>query len=368
MKIEVHKAMSEPLARMLRGWMSVAPSETGVCGEHDPRWLTVLERGLGHRPYVVVAKRDTVAGGDVSSGVAGFLPLALVSSRLFGRFLVSLPYINRAGVAAEDEKTAQALVEKAVELADELGVKYLELRHHVRVPGHEKLGFQRDEKQRMVLELPPDEEALWQAVGAKVRNQVRKGDKSELAIHWGRGPDCEAELAGFYEVFAVNMRDLGTPVYGRRLFREILSAFGDAAEIAVVKLGEQAIAGALLIHDEAGVGRAASTAVPSASSLRAFNNTNANMWMYHKLLLRAMERGSGEFDFGRSSEGSGTYRFKKQWGAEPQPTIWQYYLREGDVNAMRPDSAKNQRRVEMWKKLPVWVTRLAGPRIVRGIP
>ncbi len=92
------------------------------------------------------------------------------------------------------------------------------------------------------------------------------------------------------------------------------------------------------------------------------------MWMYHKLLERAIERGSEEFDFGRSSTDSGTYRFKKQWGAKPQPTVWQYHLRHGDIDAVRPDSPKYRRRIETWQKLPVWLTRLIGPPIVRGIP
>ena len=90
--------------------------------------------------------------------------------------------------------------------------------------------------------------------------------------------------------------------------------------------------------------------------------------MYHHLLCRAIERGAGRFDFGRSSEDSGTYRFKKQWGALPIPTVWQYHVRRGDINAVRPDSPKYKRRIETWQKLPVWVTRLVGPSIVRGIP
>jgi hypothetical protein len=90
--------------------------------------------------------------------------------------------------------------------------------------------------------------------------------------------------------------------------------------------------------------------------------------MYHQLLCRAVEKGSKEFDFGRSSEGSGTYRFKKQWGATPHSTVWQYHLRDGDAEEMRPDSPKYRRRIELWQKLPVWVTRMVGPAIVRGIP
>ena len=110
------------------------------------------------------------------------------------------------------------------------------------------------------------------------------------------------------------------------------------------------------------------TEVPSASCLRAFNRMNANMFMYQHLLFRAIERGSHTFDFGRSSKESGTFKFKKQWGALPYPAVWQYYVRQGNPEDLRPDSEGNQRLIRIWQRLPVWLTRLMGPTIVRGIP
>ena len=240
-------------------------------------------------------------------------------------------------------------------------VQYLELRHDQATP-HNHLGSQRDEKMRMVLELPDSADALWERLHSKVRNQIRKGDKSELSIRWG----TLDLLDDFYQVFAINMRDLGTPVYGRKLFHEILTQLQGDAELAVIDYQGRSIAGALLIYDKQF--GAPSTQVPSASSLREFNRTNANMWMYHRMLLRAIERGSQKFDFGRSSVDSGTYKFKKQWGALPHPTVWQYHVRRGDINAVRPDSPKYRRRIETWQKLPVWLTKMVGPTIVRGIP
>lgn len=326
-------------------------------GEHDPRWLDVLHQALGHRPYCLLAR-------DAQRQIVGYLPLAYVSSLLFGRFLVSLPYLNRAGVVSSDTHVAAALLDHACDLADQLGVQYLELRHGSPIE-HARLNACRDEKVRMVLELPSDESALWQVIDAKVRNQIRKGDKSDLSFFIG-GVEC---LDDFYHVFAVNMRDLGTPVYGKRLFERILKEFPERAELVVVRTPVQPVAAALLIHDPPMAhGQPAMTQVPSASSLRRFNATNCNMWMYHRLLLRAMERGSRRFDFGRSSVDSGTYRFKKQWGAQPQPTLWQYYLRQGTLDSARPDNPKYRRKIQAWQKLPVWITRIIGPGIVRGVP
>ncbi|MFN9918124.1 MAG: GNAT family N-acetyltransferase, partial [Pirellulaceae bacterium] len=123
-------------------------------------------------------------------------------------------------------------------------------------------------------------------------------------------------LPDFYRVFAHNMRDLGTPVFSKQLFHSILTEFADLAEICVVRLRQAPLAAALLIHQH-GV-----TEVPSASSLRTFNHTGVNMWMYHHLLARAITKGSELFDFGRSTQDSNTYRFKAQWNATASPSVW----------------------------------------------
>lgn len=357
--------IGDALAGELRRFLADAPAGYGACHEHDPGWLSVLRGAMGHKTMALVM-RETADGP-----VVGYLPLALVSSRLFGRFLVSLPYLNRAGIVAADEAARVALLAEAVALADKLRVQYLELRHHEHTLSHSSISHNRDEKPRMVLELPPGAgvhpgagvtDGLWDGYSAKVRNQVRKGDNAGLTIRFGGGQ----LLDDFYSVFSTNMRDLGTPVYPRCLFASILDTFGGNAELAVVRHENAPVAGALLVYGRsAGVEE---SQVPSASCLRSANHTNANMWMYHKMLQRAAGRGASRFDFGRSSPDSGTYRFKRQWGAQPVATTWQYYLRYGDVGAVRPDNPKYQRRIAAWQKLPVWVTRLVGPRIVRGIP
>ncbi len=352
--VEVASWPSDRLYQEVSAWLSQCDASTGVCCEHDPRWLGVLADGLGHEPYMIVARRGRV--------IRGYLPLVLVRSRWFGRFLVSLPYLNRAGVVTDDAAAGRAMIDEAVRLAERVDARYLELRHGQQPTEHEALGQRVDAKVRMVMPLPADVDYLWKTLNAKVRNQVRKGQQHALRLQWGGGE----LLDDFYDVFAVNMRDLGTPVYPRQLFAQILQRFPDDAELAVVYHEDQPIAGALLVHDHSH--GQATTQVPSASSLRQFNHTNANMWMYYHLLERAVQRGSTAFDFGRSSVDSGTYRFKKQWGALPQPTIWQYHVRHGEISDVRPDNPRYQRRIAIWQRMPVWLTRLVGPSIVRGIP
>ncbi len=316
---------------------------------HSQAWVNTVADGLRQRAYVLQAKR--------SGNVTGILPLFLVSGPIFGRFLVSIPYINTGGAWATDDESAVKLVDHACDLADELDVRYLELRHETPVK-HPKFNFERTEKKHMRLALHETPEALMKSYRSKLRSQIKKSGQYDLEHEFGG-----IELVDtFYAIFARNMRDLGTPVFPKRLFQAMCREFGDDAEICVVSQKGTAVASGILVHQNG------MTEVPSASCLREFNRTNANMFMYRYLLERAIQRGSHTFDFGRSSEGSGTYKFKAQWGAKPCEAVWQYYVRKGSPEEMRPDDSGKQRLIQLWQKMPVWLTKIVGPPIVRGIP
>ena len=316
---------------------------------HDLRWLAALSRGQGHTPLVIEA-RD-------ANRLTGLLPLALVQSPWFGKFLVSLPYVNSAGPLPAGTSAEQALIDRAVQLADELNVRYLELRGEHEI-AHSTLGEMNTSKVHMRLALPATSDSLLAGFKSKLRSQIKGALKHDFQVAWGG-----RELLGDYHgVFARNMRDLGTPVYPRGFFAAILEAFPLHAELCVVRLAGQPAAAALLVHGQS------VTEVPSASSLRSLNSTGVNMVLYWRLLSRAIERGQATFDFGRSTEGGGTYKFKQQWGAQPTPAVWQYYVRQGSAHAMRPENGTFGLAIRLWQKLPLWIANAAGPSIVRGIP
>ena len=314
-----------------------------------PEWLTILANGLDHQPYAL----EVV----VQNRTFGFLPLAFVESRLFGRFLVSLPYLNSNGVIAQSPDVAKVLLDRAVALAEELNANHVELRHETAI-GHAAFPGLLTSKVQMRLSLPGNVEKLWKGFDSKLRNQIRKGEKSNFALSWG-GLD---QLDAFYDVLSRNMRDLGTPIFSRRLFESILTIFPRDAELCILRDGSKPIAGALLLHGP-GV-----TEVPSASSLRDYNSSCVNMVLYARLLERAAERRQAIFDFGRSTTDGPTFNFKKQWGAKPSPTAWQFHLRAGPAGEMRPDNPRYQQVIRLWQRLPVKLTQLIGPTIVRGIP
>jgi len=328
-------------------WQSELPTVDHPA--HDLRWLNALRRGLGHFPQVIEARQ--------AERLVGLLPLALVKSPWFGRFLVSLPYVNSAGLMAQPTSVESALIDRATRLADELKVRYLELRNE-RELVHPELTEKNTSKVHMRLALPPTAEALLASFKSKLRSQLKGALKHEFDVRWG----SHDLLSDFYRVFSRNMRDLGTPVYPRGFFAAILDEFAGDAELCVLRLSGQVAAAALLVHGQS------VTEVPSASSLRSLNSTGANMAMYWHLLVRAIERSQQTFDFGRSTEGSGTFKFKAQWGAEPSPAVWQYHVRQGSARAMRPDNGQFGLAIRIWQRLPLWLANAVGPAIVRGIP
>jgi serine/alanine adding enzyme len=316
---------------------------------HLYAWRRIIESSFGHQSYYLMCDGG---GGEV----AGVLPLARVRSRLFGDFLVSLPYVNYGGVCANDCDGHRALVDAGVALARDLGVNHLELRTEA-ADGGELVT--RSRKVSMRLRLPENADALWTMLGTKLRNKIKRAEREKVTIRFGR----EDELDSFYHVFAINMRDLGTPVYSKRLFASVLRELPESTWIGTVYLESEPVAAGLL------VGFRESIEVPWASSLRRVNPLRLNTLLYWHLLKFSCEHGFRLFDFGRSSPGSGPYEFKRQWNPEAVDLHWQYWVPPGaPLPELSPDNPKFQLAVRMWQRLPVPLTRLIGPSIVRNIP
>ncbi len=328
-------------------WDAFVRGRADATGYHLSGWRSVFENGLGHRTHYLAARAE--------NGLEGVLPLVEVRSRLFGRALSSLPYVNYGGVLGGDGASS-VLLDAAQDIARRNGLEYVLFRHRARVFPHLPV---RTHKVTMVLPLTGDADAMWNSLDRKVRNQVRKAEKSNLTLSSG-GIEL---LDEFYAVFARNMRDLGTPVYGRRLFAAMLESFPSAARIHIVTHDGRTIAGALS-YEYGGT-----IEVPSASSLRESRALCPNHLMYWSIIKDACARGLGVFDFGRSTPNDGTYQFKQQWGAVEEPLAWEYaMLRDGDVPADDRHSSKFRASIEVWRRLPVGVASWAGPRLARLVP
>lgn len=329
-------------------WDAFVTMHPDATGYHLWAWRRVFEQAFGHETCYLAARRDRE--------VVGVLPLVAFRSWLFGRFMVSLPFVNYGGVLASDARATAALLDAATQAASERGCRHLELRHTSRLLPALPV---KQHKVGMMLALETDVTRAWEKLDRKVRNQVRKAQKSELVSAVGG-----AELLDeFYLIFAENMRDLGTPVYSRAFFERVLQEFSDAARVHVVRKGVTPVAAGITFAHRRTI------EVPWASSLKAYRALCPNNLLYWSIIEHAVAGGFATLDFGRSTPNEGTYDFKRQWGAVPSPLFWEYALVSADTMPdQSPANPKFKSAIELWKRLPVPVATAIGPHIVRSIP
>jgi serine/alanine adding enzyme len=329
-------------------WDSFLGQQEGSTFCHLSGWRSVMEDILGHECHYRVA----VNGEGEWEGV---LPLVQVRSRIFGHYLLSMPFLNYGGPIGTPA-ARERLSEDAVELARESSVDLLELRGRG-VPPDAPL-TRVDRKVTVVLDLPDDPEVLWKDVlKSKVRSQVRRPQKEGMEARFGLD-----QVEPFYSVFTENMRDLGTPVLPRGLFERIAEAFPNEVEFGCVYLGDAPVA--------AGCGFAwnGEFEITWASSLREFNRLAPNMLLYWAFMERMIERECSSFNFGRCTPDGGTHRFKKQWGGEDESLPWGQWSPSGISETPNPDRPLFQMATKAWSRLPLPIANRLGPVLARNLP
>jgi FemAB-related protein (PEP-CTERM system-associated) len=340
--IAVHKLEEADFAR----WDAYVEATPEATFFHRAGWQSVLERAFGHRTHFLFAERD----GEI----VGVLPLAQIKSLLFGHSLASLPFCVYGGIVSQDSQVAAALRQKACELAQELNVDALELRNR-----------QASDTDWPVKELyytfrkaiDEDDEVNLKAIPNRQRAMVRKGIKEGLQSEW------DESSGRLYRVYSESVRNLGTPVFSSRYFNVLQDVFGSDCSILMITHEGQDIAGVMSFYfrDEVLPYYGGSTA--AARSVKGVNH-----FMYWELMRRSAAQGYRLFDFGRSKAGTGPYSFKKNFGFEPQPLPYEYFLVNSeavpDVNPLNP---KYQLMIKVWSRLPLPVANLVGPFLARDL-
>lgn len=365
-------------------WDRFATGQPNACLYHAFAWHDVIQTSYGHPTYYLAAfsdnakpdsdaykemafpERQVVPSTDYSRFV-GLLPLVQIKSWLFGNSITSIPFFDSGGLLVSDQVAEKSLLLNTLKLAEKLKATSIDIRQNY------QLGeFVDDEKNhlegwklslltnkvRMVISLPETPELLMKSFPAKLRSQIRKPIKEGLSVKIGG-----TELVNdFYTVFLENMRDLGSPVHSKKFIIETLKAFKQTANLFVVYHDQAPLAGSMTI------GFKDTLANPWASSLRRYSPLAPNMLLYWSMLEYACQQGYQFFDFGRSTPGEGTYKFKEQWGAKAAPLYW-YRLSKANEQSLggQPNKDKMSKVIEYWKKLPVPLTQVIGPRVRKYI-
>ena len=314
---------------------------------HLLAWKRVVQDAFGHQPHYLMAVR----GG----GIEGVLPLFQVRGLLGGRALISVPYAVYGGICAEAPAAKEALLAAATERARRVGARYVELRHRA---GQEMALPTKSLYVTFARPISASEEENLEAIPRKQRRMTRQGAKHGLRSEIGH-----QHLDAFYEIYAASVHNLGSPVFPRRLFHALVAEFGKECELLTIWRNDEMLSGVLtLLYEDQALpyyGGARREALPYA----------INDFMYWELMCHVAGAGYRVFDFGRSREGTGPYNFKRHWGFEPQPLPYQYALLDGaTMPNMSPSNPKMRLAVEAWKRLPLSLTKRAGPLLTRFLP
>lgn len=361
-------------------------SQSHSCIYNSIGWTSAIEKSYDLRSYTFFLNKNLdiyyssnpfIRKGDKINGYISMIHI----KGWFSDALVSMPFCDAGGIIAIDERSERILIEKSLRIASDLNIPILELRQYQSLScmndcefvDQGDLGRPQEIKSvagwyvsqmpyknrvRMILYLPDSSNFLMKSFKSKLRNQILKPIKEKLILKIG-----SIELIDdFYKVFAENMRDLGSPVHSKKFILEVLKFFQKNSNIFIVYSDKKPLASSLTI------GFRDTLSNPWASFLRRYSHLGPNMLLYWSMLEFACQNGYRCFDFGRSTFGEGTYKFKEQWGAKPEPLYWYRFSKTNDQSwDSHSDKNKMSKAIEYWKKLPVPLTKFIGPRIRKYI-
>ena len=316
---------------------------------HLSQWQRVIQTSFNHRPMHLVSR-------DRTGNITGLLPMFLVRSRIFGRMLISTPQAAYGGILADDESISKDLLARAQKIAQAENVEFLELRNFrnsIENPGL----LSKDLYVTFRQKLDPDPEKNFLSIPRKTRAECREGIKNGLEFKVN-----EIGVDEFYQVYSRSVRDLGTPVFSKKLFANGLREFGDDCRIFSVHWQGKLVSAVwtLFYKDEV---------VPYyGGSLREYNRLAVNNFMYWMLIKYGCENGYKIYDFGRSKKGTGSFDFKKRWGQEMTDLPYQYFLvRKKSLPDTSPLNPKFSLSINIWRKLPLPIANTLGPLIANHL-
>lgn len=311
-------------------------------------WKKINEKSFGHKTFYLAALRDKY--------ITGVFPLVSISSRLFGKILCSMPFVNFGGICALDREASEHLLREATSIVEVNGMDYLEMRELEKINNELPTS---EHKVSLAIDLDPDPDRLWGAFRTKHRTEVRRAYKNGFTIRDG-GREL---LDDFYEILSEKWRGLGTPLYPKDYFGNIISRFPDYVRIFVVYLKGIPVAAAFNGYYKRTVEGM------WAGSREEYKRLMPNHVLYWEMIKDACLRGYRTFHLGRSTVESGGESFKLKWNAYPRQLYWQYILgKKKEIPALNVDNPRFKLAIQAWKRLPIRLTNFIGPFISKNIP
>jgi FemAB-related protein (PEP-CTERM system-associated) len=329
-----------------QAWDAFVREQRSATFFHLSGWKSVIERAFGHRTFYLVARRR----GEI----CGVLPLTQVRSLLFGNSLISNAFCIHGGILAEDEDARDRLRTAAIEIGRERNVGWIEFRSadDAQAPWRSRSDLYVTFRRPLTTNVEENLKAIPRKHRAKVRKAIAHGLRSEV----------DEDVERLHRIYAHSVRRLGTPVFSKKYFQLLKEVFGTACDVVTVLDKTRPIASMMSFYfrDE--------VMTYYGGGLKEAREVAGNDFMYWEVMRRACERGVGIFDFGRSKIGTGAHDFKREWGFKPIPLSYEFLLLNSpEIPDVNPLSPKYRMAIDLWRRLPLAVTNLVGPHIVRSI-
>jgi FemAB-related protein (PEP-CTERM system-associated) len=312
---------------------------------HDRAWLDLLTRLYG---YTLFPLTTTNASGQIS----GFLPLCLVQSPLTGRRLVALPFSDCCPLLAEDEASTHALVDQAINLAQQQKAQYLELRTGVNdvltqradlVAGHLYV--------RWLKPLAAEPDAVWSGLRKPIQHQIKKAQKLGVQV---RSASRREDIEHYYRLhLQTRSKKQGMPAQSRQFFYGLWDTFGSQEKMLLLlaEYEERVIAGMILLSSGSTVRYAYGASDESFLSLAP---NNLLLWT---AITWGCSHGYHTLDLGRTAtDNQGLMEFKRRWGAVQEPLTYYYHPQMAGLASTSEHSWKFRLLTACWKRLPLQVS------------
>ncbi len=346
--VEIWSAQSPMQADAEMQWDAFVEGHEGGTVFHSTLWLNILQSYAKHDYFHIAIKN--------AKGIVGILSLYSVRGLSGKKNLYSLPYTAYGGLLADSPATAQMLHDVALNIAKRENAGMVNLRNTI--PSGLELPTS-DLSVQFSKNLPDTEEACLESIPRKSRATVRKG-MANFGLTYIVNQDWEM----LWELHAINLKKLGTPVFPKKFFKIIMDRMGNSkADILFALHQGKPVCGVMNFYFKDVCNPYFSGSLPEA------NATGANNYMYYALMCHALKRGCKTFDFGKSRRGSGSFDFKKNMGFEPRPLPFQYIFNtQHELPNFNPSNPKLARFIDLWSKQPLWTSKIIGPILNRFLP
>ncbi len=328
-----------------KAWNEYVVGKEGGSFFHLFLWEKVIEQSFRFQPHYISSK-------DQKGKICGVLPLFLIKSRLTGKRLVSLPFSYICGPLADSKDTMESLIEGGLKIHEKTKSGYMEIKASREEEDLKNIGFQESKYYKTyILQLTNPEENWRNLHKSSTQRSINKAKKEGVKILFS---EEEKGLEEFYRLNLGTCRFHGIPPQPYKFLKNIGDILGKKglAKLVLAKYQKKSVAGAIffLFKDKVHY-------IYGASDQR-YLFCRPNHLLLWETMLWAMKNGFRLFDLGRVSQDNvGLAEFKKRWGAKQKDLYYYYWPQIKGVGAVDRKGWKYKWATEIWRKMPIWVTR-----------